>query len=167
VQERLDAVEELLASMSEEQLAAVRRLEEDSVDAAQSGIGASGALSDHRPPSRKGEAALRYALAQVGKPYRWGAQGPHAFDCSGLTSRAWERAGRSIPRTSQGQWQGLPRVSLQQLRPGDLVVYFPGATHVALYAGGGKVVQAPRAGAAVNVSPIASNPLLGAVRPDG
>lgn len=55
---------------------------------------------------------------------------------------------------------------LDELRPGDLVVYFPTATHVALYVGDGKVIQAPRPGAKVKVSPIAANPLLGAVRPD-
>lgn len=55
---------------------------------------------------------------------------------------------------------------LDRLRPGDLVVYFPTATHVALYIGGGKVIQAPRPGTRVKVSPIAANPVLGAVRPD-
>lgn len=109
---------------------------------------------------------MAYGLAQVGKPYLWGAEGPRSFDCSGLTWRAWAHAGRTIPRTSQQQWRWLPRVSLRSLRPGDLIVYFPGATHVALYIGGGKVVQAPRPGADVKVSPIASNPILGAVRPD-
>jgi cell wall-associated NlpC family hydrolase len=57
-------------------------------------------------------------------------------------------------------------VPLRDLRPGDLVVYFPEATHVAMYLGDGMVIQAPRPGARVKVSPIASNPLLGAVRPD-
>lgn len=96
----------------------------------------------------------------------WGAEGPGSFDCSGLTSQAWAHAGRSIPRTSQEQWAQLPKVPLDELRPGDLVVYFPTATHVALYVGDGKVIQAPRPGAKVKVSPIAANPLLGAVRPD-
>lgn len=96
----------------------------------------------------------------------WGAVGPESYDCSGLTSTAWSKAGRAIPRTSQEQWRRLPRVPLASLRPGDLVIYFPEATHVALYIGDGLVVQAPRPGAAVKVSPLASNPLLGAVRPD-
>ncbi|MGW7193212.1 C40 family peptidase, partial [Streptomyces sp. NPDC054838] len=113
-----------------------------------------------------GGAALAYAAAQIGKPYVWGAEGPASFDCSGLTSRAWEHAGRSIPRTSQEQWAQLPKVPLDRLRPGDLVVYFPTATHVALYIGDGKVIQAPRPGTTVKVSPIAANPVLGAVRPD-
>jgi hypothetical protein len=71
-----------------------------------------------------------------------------------------------IPRTSQEQWAKLPHVPLQLLRPGDLVVYFKGATHVALYIGDGLVIQAPRPGSYVKVSPIAANPILGAVRPD-
>lgn len=124
------------------------------------------ALSSARPPSKAGAAALRYALQQIGKPYRWGAAGPDAFDCSGLTSQAWAHAGRTLPRTSQAQWRSLPRVSMDRLRPGDLVVYYPTATHVALYVGGGMVVQAPRPGERVKVSPVRSNPVLGAVRPD-
>ena len=112
-----------------------------------------------------GQRALRYALDQIGKPYVWGAEGPGSFDCSGLTFQAWAHAGRPIPRTSQEQWRRLRRVKLGELRPGDLVVYFKGATHVAIYAGDGMVVQAPRPGSRVKLSPLASNPLRGAVRP--
>ncbi|MFE1289107.1 NlpC/P60 family protein [Streptomyces sp. NPDC058751] len=166
VRERLDDVQRLLASLTAEQLAELDRAEEAGTAAAQKKIMASGALSSVRPPTREGEDALRYAVGQLGKPYRWGAQGPKAYDCSGLTSRAWERAGRPIPRTSQEQWAELPRIPLDELRPGDLVVYFPEATHVAMYLGDGMVVQAPRPGARIKVSPIAANPLLGAVRPD-
>ncbi|ADI06985.1 NLP/P60 family secreted protein [Streptomyces bingchenggensis BCW-1] len=112
-----------------------------------------------------GHRALKYALNQIGKPYVWGAEGPGSFDCSGLTYQAWAHAGRPIPRTSQQQWRRLPRVKLNELRPGDLVVYFKGASHVAIYAGNGMVVQAPRPGGRVKLSPLASNPLRGAVRP--
>ncbi|MFJ1596829.1 NlpC/P60 family protein [Streptomyces sp. NPDC088261] len=117
-------------------------------------------------PSVRGRDAVAYAAAQIGRPYQWGAEGPASFDCSGLTSEAWARAGVTVPRTSQQQWRDLPRVPLDRLRPGDLVVYFPKATHVAIYLGDGMVIQAPRPGARVKVSPIAANPLLGAVRPD-
>jgi peptidoglycan DL-endopeptidase CwlO len=112
-----------------------------------------------------GQRALRYALGQIGKPYVWGAEGPNSFDCSGLTSQAWAHAGRTIPRTSQEQWRRLPRVPVNQLRPGDLVIYYKGASHVAMYAGNGQVVQAPRPGTRVKLSPLAANPLQGAVRP--
>ncbi|MFF2504457.1 NlpC/P60 family protein [Streptomyces sp. NPDC058067] len=166
VQARLKDVEELLASLSADQLAALTRLEDTGTAKAQKAFMASGALSSARPPSEAGDTALAYAVKQIGKPYVWGAEGPSAFDCSGLTSQAWGHAGQEIPRTSQEQWARLPRVPLDRLRPGDLVVYFPEATHVAMYLGDGMVVQAPRPGAKVKVSPIAANPLLGAVRPD-
>ncbi|GAA2946620.1 C40 family peptidase [Streptomyces argenteolus] len=163
---RLKEVEALLASLPPEKLAALSELEQRNTDAAQDELVASGALSSARPPTGPGSEAVRYAIEQIGKPYVWGAEGPDAYDCSGLTSQAWSTAGLTIPRTSQEQWRQLPKVPVASLRPGDLVVYFPKATHVALYIGNGLVVQAPRPGAAVKVSPVASNPLLGAVRPD-
>ncbi|MEV6548798.1 NlpC/P60 family protein [Streptomyces sp. NPDC051597] len=166
VRARLKDVEGLLASLSEEQLVELAALEREGTAKAQRDLLATGALSGVRAPSPEGEEAVRYAVGQVGKPYVWGAEGPGSYDCSGLTSQAWAHAGRAIPRTSQEQWASLPRVPLRALRPGDLVVYYPGATHVALYVGDGMVVQAPRPGTRVKVSPIASNPLLGAVRPD-
>ncbi|MFC7882385.1 NlpC/P60 family protein [Streptomyces sp. NPDC057376] len=166
VRERLRAVEELLASLTPEELAALAELEESGIAEEQERFLASGALGDDAKPSAGGERAVRFAVEQLGKPYEWGAEGPAAYDCSGLTSVAWQRAGTPIPRTSQEQWARLERVPLDELRPGDLVVYFPEATHVAMYLGDGMVVQAPRPGAEVKVSPIAANPVLGAVRPD-
>jgi cell wall-associated NlpC family hydrolase len=166
VRHRLDAVQKLLASLTAGQLTALAAFERDGVAKAQKAFMASGALSTARPPSAEGGRAVRYAVQQVGKPYQWGAQGPKAYDCSGLTSQAWRAAGSPIPRTSQAQWARLPRIPLDQLRPGDLVIYFPEATHVAMYVGGGRVVQAPRTGEKIKISPIASNPILGAVRPD-
>lgn len=166
VEAKLDEVEELLSGLSTEQLAELRTLEAKETADAQRTLVTSGALSSTRLPSRAGGEALEYAVEQIGKPYVWGAEGPASFDCSGLTSQAWARAGQTIPRTSQEQWATLPKVPLGSLRPGDLVVYFPKATHVAIYLGDGMVVQAPRPGAKVKVSPIAANPLLGAVRPD-
>ncbi|MFD0305122.1 NlpC/P60 family protein [Streptomyces sp. NPDC127119] len=166
VRERLKDVEELLASLTEEQLSRVAELERSGVAKAQDELVASGALSSTRRPTSEGGAALRYAVAQIGKPYEWGAEGPDSYDCSGLTSQAWTDAGRPVPRTSQEQWAELPHIPLTDLRPGDLVVYFPEATHVAMYLGDGLVVQAPRPGARIKVSPIAANPILGAVRPD-
>ncbi|MFH9609976.1 NlpC/P60 family protein [Streptomyces sp. NPDC017448] len=164
---RLREVEKLLSTLSEDQLTRLADLEQRGVDQAQRDLVASGALSSaRRLPTRQGGEAVAYAVRQIGKPYVWGAEGPDSFDCSGLTSTAWSAAGRTIPRTSQEQWKRLPRVPLSSLRPGDLVVYFPKATHVALYIGDGLVVQAPRPGARVKVSPLASNPVLGAVRPD-
>ncbi len=166
VHERLHDVEELLASLGRDQLAALAEFEKNGITKAQKKFMASGALSSARRPSAEGDRAVRYVVRQLGKPYEWGAEGPKSYDCSGLTSQAWAQAGAPIPRTSQEQWKRLKPIPLSELRPGDLVVYFPEATHVALYLGDGMVVQAPRPGAKVKVSPIAANPLLGAVRPD-
>lgn len=166
VTRRLADVEELLASLTAEQLAALAELERNSVARAQEKLMASGALAEDRKPSKEGEKAVRYAVRQIGKPYEWGAEGPRSYDCSGLTSEAWGHAGTPIPRTSEEQWARLPRIPLTRLRPGDLVIYFPEATHVAMYLGAGKVVQAPRTGEQVKITEIAAQPVLGAVRPD-
>lgn len=166
VRGRLAEVEKLLAGLSTDQLARLTELERTQTAGAQRELLGSGVLDGPRTPSRAGAEALRFAVGQIGKPYEWGAEGPETYDCSGLTQQAWAAAGRELPRTSQEQWATLPRVPLSELRPGDLVVYFPGATHVAVYLGEGLVVQAPRPGGKVKVSPIAANPLLGAVRPD-
>ncbi|MFF5977237.1 NlpC/P60 family protein [Streptomyces olindensis] len=189
VRARLAKVEELLASLTPDQLTAVAELEQDGVtkaqrkflasgalgangtsggneDSSDSGKGSGGSQNSVRRPTAEGGRAVRYAVRQLGKPYEWGAEGPRSYDCSGLTSQAWAEAGTPIPRTSQEQWEQLERIPLSELRPGDLVVYFPEATHVALYLGDGMVVQAPRPGAEIKVSPIAANPVLGAVRPD-
>ncbi len=164
---QLKEVERVLSALTPDQLARLGAKEAEDTAAAQRDLVDSGRLPTRTgKPTAAGGAALRYAAAQIGKPYVWGAEGPGSFDCSGLTSQAWAHAGRAIPRTSQEQWAQLPKVPLDRLRPGDLVVYFPKATHVGLYVGDGKVIQAPRPGARVKVSPIAANPLLGAVRPD-
>ncbi|MFD5366488.1 NlpC/P60 family protein [Streptomyces sp. NPDC127103] len=166
VRARLAEVEKLLAALSPEQLARLTELERVQTAGAQRELLDSGVLDGRRTPSGAGARALRFAVGQIGKPYEWGAEGPETYDCSGLTQQAWAAAGLEVPRTSQEQWATLPRVPLAELRPGDLVVYFPGATHVAVYLGEGLVVQAPRPGGKVKVSPIAANPLIGAVRPD-
>lgn len=102
-------------------------------------------------------AAVAWALAQVGKPYVWGASGPNSFDCSGLTSQAWKAAGTWITRTSRSQYQALNWVSLDNMRPGDLVFWAnntsnPGSIyHVAMYIGNGQIVEAPYEGVPVRV----------------
>jgi peptidoglycan DL-endopeptidase CwlO len=169
IQTNLQQVEATLAGLSGAQVSQLQTLEQRGADQAQQDFMDSKALGHNpglRTPSSAGDRAIGYAFQQLGKPYQWGAQGPATFDCSGLTSQAWGHAGVAIPRTSQQQWARLPHVPLQLLRPGDLVIYFSGATHVALYIGDGLVIQAPRPGSVVKVSPIAANPILGAVRPD-
>lgn len=167
VEEHLKRVETIIAGLTGVQLDELQKLEQQGINQAQSDFLDSKALgAGSRTPSEAGNRAVGYAFLQLGKPYIWGAEGPGSYDCSGLTSQAWLHAGQAIPRTSQEQWAQLPKVPMSLLRPGDLVVYFAGATHVAIYIGDGLVIQAPRPGAFVKVSPIAANPILGAVRPD-
>lgn len=113
--------------------------------------------------SSRGQKAVAFAYAQIGKPYIYGATGPRGYDCSGLTGAAWRSAGVSVPRTSYGQ-MGLKRVSRSALQPGDIVVFYGGG-HVGLYAGNGKVIHAPRTGQNVKVVPLSSMPFYAAVRP--
>jgi cell wall-associated NlpC family hydrolase len=112
--------------------------------------------------------AVAFALAQRGKPYRWGAEGPDAFDCSGLTWAAWRAAGVTIPRTAASQLAGLPRVR-GRLRPGDLLIYRstgPTGRHVAMVVGRGRMVEAPGRGIPVHSTGIRRG-WLGAIRPGG
>jgi cell wall-associated NlpC family hydrolase len=113
-----------------------------------------------------GQKAIAFAVKQIGKPYVWGAEGPDSFDCSGLTSQAWLAAGVTIPRTSEVQWAQLKHVPIDDMRPGDLIIYFSDASHVAIYVGGGNIISAPRPGRYVYESPAASMQILGVVRPD-
>ncbi|MFF7632791.1 C40 family peptidase [Kitasatospora sp. NPDC008050] len=167
ISQQLATVEQLVSSLTGAQQSELQQLEQKQIDQAQLAFLASGALGQgERTPSAAGRTAVAYALAQLGKPYLWGGTGPASYDCSGLTSQAWLSAGVQIPRTSQDQWAQLPHVALNQLRPGDLVVYYESAEHIAMYIGGGLVVQAPHTGAFVRVSPIGMAPILGAVRPD-
>jgi cell wall-associated NlpC family hydrolase len=112
--------------------------------------------------------AVAFALGQRGKPYRWGAEGPGAFDCSGLTWAAWRAAGVAIPRTAADQLAGLPRVR-GSLRPGDLVIYpshGPSRRHVAMVVGRTRMVEAPGRGIPVRSTSLRRG-WLGAVRPGG
>jgi len=124
---------------------------------------------DRTPATRdrtRAARAVTFALAQRGKPYRWGAEGPHAFDCSGLTWAAWQAAGVTIPRTAAGQLAGLPRVP-GRLRPGDLLIYRtdgPSRRHVAMVVGPGRMVEALGRGILVRSTSIRGG-WLGAVRP--
>lgn len=102
-------------------------------------------------PADGARAAIAYARAQIGEPYRWGAAGPGSWDCSGLTSRAWAAGGRSLPHYSVAQYDVSTPVAASRLRPGDLVFWGDGADpssiyHVALYAGNGRIIHAPRTG---------------------
>ncbi len=116
-------------------------------------------------PDARAAAAVAFAYAQIGKPYAWGATGPDSYDCSGLTKAAWAAAGVSLPRTTFTQINAGRRVSRSQLEPGDLVFYYAGLSHVAIYVGHGEIIHAPHPGASVRLAPVGEMPFAGATRP--
>ncbi|GAB3726683.1 C40 family peptidase [Nocardiopsis nanhaiensis] len=125
------------------------------------------------PGSAAGIAAAEWAVEQVGTPYAWGATGPDAFDCSGLTMKAWEAAGVSIPRVTTDQFTHGTRVDREELQPGDLLFFNVGPDpqpgHVTMYIGDGEMVNAPSTGNNVRIDPIEmpyyANAFAGAMRP--
>ncbi len=96
--------------------------------------------------------AVNIALSKVGSPYRYGASGPNAFDCSGLVSWAFKQAGKSLPRTSRAQSTVGTPVSRDQLQPGDLVFFYKPVSHVGIYIGNGKIVHASTRKSPVKIS---------------
>ncbi|MFE2425518.1 NlpC/P60 family protein [Streptomyces sp. NPDC059373] len=125
------------------------------------------ALSGDDPaaPSERAARAVSFAYGALGLPYVWGATGPSAYDCSGLTQAAWGAAGVSLPRTTYTQINAGTRVSRSQLQPGDLVFFYSGVSHVGLYIGNGQMIHAPHPGSPVRIAPIDQMPFAGATRP--
>ena len=117
------------------------------------------------PASGRAAAAVQYALAQVGDAYVYGAAGESAFDCSGLTMRAWAQAGVSLPHSSSAQFGSGPHIAASELQPGDLVFYYSPISHVGMYIGNGMIVHAANPGTGVAVSGLYSMPYVRAVRP--
>ena len=109
--------------------------------------------------------ALSYAMAQVGKAYVFGAAGPSAFDCSGLTMRAWGAAGVALPHSSAAQYSSGRHIAASDLQPGDLVFYYHPISHVGMYIGNGMIVNAENPSVGVKVTGLYSMPYVGAVRP--
>jgi cell wall-associated NlpC family hydrolase len=110
-------------------------------------------------------AAVNYARAQLGKPYRWGGAGPDSFDCSGLTMMAWKAGGVGLPHSSQAQYSGTTRIPLSSVQPGDLIFYYSDIHHVAIYEGGGTIITAPRTGDVVKRASMYYTTPVGAGRP--
>ncbi|MEO7350346.1 MAG: NlpC/P60 family protein [Marmoricola sp.] len=115
--------------------------------------------------ARLGGPVLAYAKSQVGKAYVFGAAGPSAFDCSGLTMMAWSQSGVSLPHSSSAQYSSGPHISESELQPGDLVFYYSPISHVGIYIGHGQIVNALNPGAGVQISGLHDMPYVGAVRP--
>jgi peptidoglycan DL-endopeptidase CwlO len=164
-QKKLAEAEKLLSKLTKAERERLARLAEDeenadqasSLKAAKSASGVSG----------RAGTAIKYALAQIGDRYVFGAAGMTTWDCSGLTMRAYKAAGVSLPHSSAAQSRLGKKVSLSALKPGDLLFYGRPVSHVGIYLGGGKMVHAPRSGSRVKVAPSGSlgrKPLVGARR---
>jgi cell wall-associated NlpC family hydrolase len=175
IERELRTMDRRVAAMSDQE----RRAEEASQRAAFADY-VSAARTAGTAPIRDGRAspaarkAVAVALAQLGSPYVWGAEGPSTFDCSGLTSFAYAAAGVTIPRVSRAQYAayaGMRSVDPLHLVPGDLVFFAdnpgnPGTIHhVGMYIGKGMMVEAPYTGAVVRTSSIWRSSYAGAVRP--
>lgn len=152
-----EAQAEAAAEAAAQQAADADEQDEQDADQNDSGQNDSGqhkqAVPDATPsaPGAGVPAVLAFARAQLGEPYRWGASGPSAWDCSGLTAGAWAAAGKSLPHYSVAQYEQSTPIRSSDLRPGDLVFWGSSSSpssiyHVALYAGNGKIIHAPRTG---------------------
>ncbi len=171
VRKKLGSAEHLLARLTAEQRAAYEAEVSRGGSAVSPAAGQAGRSDRGTPrgpvqaPNPRAAQAISYAYGALGKPYVWGATGPSAYDCSGLTQAAWRAAGVSLPRTTYTQINAGQRISRSQLAPGDLVFFYSGISHVGLYIGGGQMIHAPRPGAPVRVAPIDQMPYAGATRP--
>jgi cell wall-associated NlpC family hydrolase len=125
-------------------------------------FGVEGGWSDPGLPVPRGtsdeaRAAIEFARQQLGEPYVWAAAGPDSWDCSGLTMMAWRQGGIALPHYSAAQYQQTKHITAADLKAGDLVFWGTSPNtihHVALYIGNGQIIQAPRTGDVVKVSPL-------------
>ncbi|WKD58972.1 C40 family peptidase [Corynebacterium caspium] len=111
-----------------------------------------------------GNNIVEIAQSKIGAPYVYGAAGPTAFDCSGFTSWVYSQVGKAIPRTSQSQVAAGVPVAYNDLRPGDIVAFYGGASHVGIYAGNGQIIDALNSGVPVGLRPLSLMPFHSAVR---
>jgi cell wall-associated NlpC family hydrolase len=147
---KLDQAQSLLAKLKKEDRDRLAKLAEDqenadqasSLEAAKSAAGVSG----------RAGIALKFALQQIGDRYVFGADGMVYWDCSGLTMRAFQAAGVSLPHSSRAQSRMGKSVPFNQKKPGDLLFFGRPVSHVAIYLGGGRMVHAPRSGSRVKVA---------------
>ncbi|MDO5677311.1 MAG: C40 family peptidase [Propionibacteriaceae bacterium] len=114
--------------------------------------------------SNTGQQVVDFALSKVGSRYRHATSGPSSFDCSGLTSWAYRQIGVDLPRSSRSQTSVGTKVSRSQLQPGDLVFYYSPVSHVAIYIGNGKIVDAANPRTGVRIANVDSMPFSGARR---
>lgn len=171
------AAEDLLDELEAEERARVEAAQRARVEAAQAPSrsgeraapeekpAAAAPAPSAAPASGNAAAAVSFAMSQVGDAYVYGAVGPDAWDCSGLTMGAWQAAGVSLPHSSSAQMGSGTSVSMSELQPGDLVFYYSPVSHVGMYIGNGQLVHAANPSRPVEVVPVNSMPFSGAVRP--
>jgi cell wall-associated NlpC family hydrolase len=164
-QEKLAQAEALLSKLTKAERERLAKLAAEQEDADQADSQAAArALSGI---SGRAGVAIKYALKQIGDRYVFGAAGLVTWDCSGLTMRAYQAAGVSLPHSSAAQARMGKKVSLNALKPGDLLFFGRPVSHVGMYIGGGKMVHAPRSGSRVKITTSGSlgrKPLVGARR---
>ena len=165
-QSKLKEAQALLNKLRKEdraRLAALNKKEQD--EAQRRSLAAAKGLNS---VSGRAGIALRYAMNQIGDNYVFGAAGPTRWDCSGLTMRAFQSAGVSLPHSSRAQFNRGKSVARSALKPGDLIFFGRPISHVGIYLGGNKMVHAPRPGARVQVATFGSwfgrKPYVGARR---
>lgn len=158
---KLAEAKELLGDLEAEERQQMRQERQQAASRSQAAAPAPSAA----PASGSAGAAVQYGLAQVGDAYVYGATGEDAFDCSGLTMRAWAQAGVALPHSSSGQMSSGAPVSEGDLQPGDLVFYYSPVSHVGMYIGNGQIVHAANPSTGVQVTSLHSMPYSGAVRP--
>jgi len=159
----LNAQKTILDSLTEEQ--------QQAVDTGTSNGGGGITTATYTgPTTTQADKAVAYVFAQLGCPYVYGSTGPCAdgFDCSGLVMSAWASAGVTIPRDTYEQWAALPHIPVSEIQPGDLL-YYNDVGHVAMYVGGGMIIDAPTTGLDVREIPMSTawyaDSLVGAAEP--
>jgi cell wall-associated NlpC family hydrolase len=163
IEAKQKAAKDLLASLTPAQVVQYRQIVQG---------GGNGGVSKSQlnnlpvPADARAAIAVAFVKAQLGKPYVYGAAGPYAFDCSGLTMAAWGKAGVSMSHSSSDQAYEFPRVSRSQLQPGDLAIYYaPSLHHVGMYIGNGLIIHAANPSSPIEISSVDSMPLAWFVRP--
>ena len=161
---KLKEAEELLAKLTAAERERLAKLNDDQENADQEK-----SLSDaskYSGVSGRAGIAIKYALAQIGDKYVFGADGLTYWDCSGLTMRAFGAAGVSLPHSSRAQYRYGKAVAKNDLQPGDLVFFGKPISHVAIYLGGNRMLHAPHTGARVKIAEfdLGKKPYIGARR---
>ena len=163
----VDAVMSIIADDLREKNSAVALTHPDLIDEAPATNYAAvthTAATTSSTASTKGQAAVDAAASVIGTPYAWGGTTPAGFDCSGLVQWAHAQAGTSLPRTSQAMASAGTPVALDDMQPGDVVVYYSGASHVGIYAGDGMMIDSLGDGYTVDYRPVDYMPIHSVVR---